>query len=130
MMATLASAIERLTRQRFTAHFGVLGNRLRAFDEHARGTRRLFLEIAAGARTRRTDAPGRGARKTEPYTTPIASTIRIDTPGAGMTEAWKTQLAQGGEALDWSAIGPLAPRRERVTTPAEDLVGQGLEGDT
>ena len=32
MMATLASAIEQLTRQGFTAHFGVVGNRLRAFD--------------------------------------------------------------------------------------------------
>jgi len=31
MMETLSSAIERLTRQGFTAHFGVAGNRLRAF---------------------------------------------------------------------------------------------------
>ena len=32
MMETLSSAIERLTGQGFTAHFGVAGNRLRAFE--------------------------------------------------------------------------------------------------
>ena len=31
-MATLSSAIERLEREGFTAHFGVVGDRLRAFD--------------------------------------------------------------------------------------------------
>ena len=32
MMATLSSTIERLTGRGFTAHFGVVGNRLRAFE--------------------------------------------------------------------------------------------------
>jgi hypothetical protein len=32
MMATLSSAIERLIGQGFTAHFGVVGNKLRAFE--------------------------------------------------------------------------------------------------
>jgi hypothetical protein len=31
-MKTLSCVIERLTRQGFTAHFGVVGNRLRAFE--------------------------------------------------------------------------------------------------
>jgi hypothetical protein len=31
-MATLSSTIERLTGEGFTAHFGVVGNRLRAFE--------------------------------------------------------------------------------------------------
>ena len=32
MMRTLSNAIERLVGRGFTAHFGVVGNRLRAFD--------------------------------------------------------------------------------------------------
>ena len=43
-MNTLSSAIERLARRGFTAHFGVVGDRLRAFDSRKTfGARELII---------------------------------------------------------------------------------------